>query len=100
MNNIYWCYNRYDFYGVYVVATNRNKARLYAIGDIDCDYIDINANCKAKNVNLAEGTTMDCSDTDLIIKYGLTVGCNFCDFSSTCDYETKQHFYESEDNNG
>ena len=97
--NIYWCYDRYEYYGVYVAAETRNKARNFAAIECDDEYININAYIIKKDVkDIVSGTCISCLDLDLLKKYHLRMSCENCDFSSECFYtDTKEYMLKKEE---
>lgn len=94
MKNIYWCYDKNIYYGAYIVAESRNKARMYAAEYFDIDYININAKCHQKNVDEKEGKMFECTDAVNIKKYNLNYRCDECGFTADCPYA---FFYEDAD---
>lgn len=82
--NLYWCYNRDDLYGIYVAAENRNKAKIYAMIEMDIDYIDVNVRCFKKDVEELSGRIITCSDFDSRLRYNLNYDCEECEFKFDC----------------
>lgn len=101
MLNIYWCYDRYIYYGAYIVAESRNKARIIASKYFENDYIDTNARCFKKDVDEDEGKIFECTDMENVKKYHLKYTCDDCGFIRYCPFyrttETNQNDYRIEE---
>ena len=68
--NIYWCFEKSDYFGLYVIAETRGQAkRIYADEVTEC-FIDIRCQICIKNVNEKAGI-IDAENTKLLEKYHL-----------------------------
>lgn len=89
MANIYFCKERDDIFGLYVIADNRPKARLAYADEIGAAYIDIRASIRKKEVDEKPQVIDDCC-SPLIDKYELPVSCDFCDYIGECEWRDKR----------
>ena len=69
--NIYWCYEKYDSCGLFVIAETRGKAKLLFANEVDEDYIDIRSQIYRRGVFENVSGIIDPEDTELLEKYGL-----------------------------
>lgn len=68
--NIYWCFEKSDYFGLYVIAETRGQAkRIYADEVTEC-FIDIRCQIYRKNVNEKAGI-IEAENTKLLEKYNL-----------------------------
>ena len=68
--NIYWCYEKNDYSGLYIIEETRGKAKLrfaYETGD---EYINVRSQTYRKNVDERAGI-IEAEDTKLLNKYNL-----------------------------
>lgn len=68
--NIYWCFEKHDYYGLYVIAETRGQAKRIYADELTENFIDIRCHTYRKNVDEKAGI-IDGYDTKLLEKYNL-----------------------------
>lgn len=68
--NIYWCFEKNDYFGLYVIAETRGKAKQIFADEIGESYIDIRSHIYRRGVNERKGI-IEAEDTKLLNKYNL-----------------------------
>ena len=68
--NIYWCFEKHDYYGLFVIAETRGQAKRIYADEVTEDFIDIRCHLYRKGVNEKAGV-IDPDDTKLLNKYNL-----------------------------
>ena len=68
--NIYWCNEKNEPYGLFVIASTRGRAKLLYATETDCDYLDVRMQTMRRGVNEHFEGTID-EGSPLLAKYGL-----------------------------
>jgi hypothetical protein len=69
--NIYWCEEKGEFGGLYVIAPTRGRAKELYSAEIECRYIDVRTQIIMRGVNEVFPCVIDSVNTPLMKKYGL-----------------------------
>lgn len=69
--NIYWCEEKGEFGGLYVIAPTRGQAKQLYSEEIECSYIDVRTQIIRRGVNEMFSCVIDDVDSPLLKKYGL-----------------------------
>lgn len=68
--NIYWCFEKTDYCGLYVIAETRGQAKQMFAEEVMARFIDIRSCIYRKKVNEKAGI-IDADDTKTLKKYKL-----------------------------
>ena len=68
--NIYWCFEKSAYFGLYVIAETRGQAKRIYADEVTERFIDIRCHIYRKNVNEKAGIIED-ENTKLLEKYNL-----------------------------
>lgn len=68
--NIYWCYEKDDFYGAYFVAKTRGQAKVMCASEYELHFTDVRTQIVKRGVNETFCGIIE-SDSPLLEKYGL-----------------------------
>ena len=70
--NLYWCHEKGEYCGLWVVATSRGRAKDFYRAQTETDFCDVRCELHKKNVgNVAEGC-VDVFDEKTLKKLGVT----------------------------
>lgn len=69
--NIYWCYEKGSWGGLFVVAPTRGQAKQLFAAEVECCYIDVRTNIMKRGVNETFSGVIDDCDSPLLKKYNL-----------------------------
>lgn len=69
--NIYWCEEKGEFGGLYVIAQTRGKAKQLYAEYIKCRYIDVRTSLIGRGVNEMFSCVIDYVGSPLLKKYNL-----------------------------
>lgn len=58
--NIYFCREKDEFAGLFVVASTRGKAKLLFAKEVDCQYIDVRSEIRRREVGIYPQGCLDC----------------------------------------
>ena len=68
--NIYWCYERGNWGGLFVVAKTRGRAKEIFSAEVDCEYTEVRTNIYRRGVCEITEDVID-EGSPLLEKYGL-----------------------------
>ena len=68
--NIYWCFEKHDYYGLFVVAETAGQAKRIYADEVTEYFIDIRCHVCRKNVDEKAGI-IEPEDTKTLEKYNL-----------------------------
>lgn len=68
--NIYLCFEKHDYFGLFVIAETRGQAKRMYADEVTESFIDIRCHIYRKNVDEKAGIIL-CEDTELLNKYNL-----------------------------
>lgn len=69
--DIYWCYEKGGWGGLFVLAETRGKAKQLFVDEIECRYIDVRTRLMTRGVNSLFSYVIDDPDSPLLKKYNL-----------------------------
>lgn len=75
--NIYFCREKDEFAGLFVVASTRGRAKLIFAKEVDCSYTDVRSNIQCRGVGVyPQGCLYDWDERDKSFMYlhGLQYG--------------------------
>ena len=69
--NIYWCYEKGGWGGLFVIAPTRGQAKELYSSEIECRYIDVRTSIVRRGVNEEFSCVIDDVGDSLLKKYNL-----------------------------
>lgn len=69
--NIYWCEEKGEFGGLFVVAPTRGRAKEIYSAEVECRYTDVRSRIMRRGVNEMFPCVIDDVGSPLLKKYGL-----------------------------
>ena len=69
--HIYWCEEKGEFGGLFVMAQTRGKAKQLYANYIECNYTDVRTSLARRGVNEIYSCVIDDSGSPLLKKYNL-----------------------------
>ena len=68
--NIYWCHEKHEYSGLYIVAATRGRAKRIYADEVECKYLKVRTNIVKRGVNEQIEGVIE-FDSPLLEKYGL-----------------------------
>lgn len=68
--NIYWCQEKDDYLGLFVIAPTRGTAKIVFANEVNCKFVDVRTQIYKRGVNEIFCGIIE-NDSPLLEKYGL-----------------------------